>query len=381
MSVQRTYRGRGRATRRGAIAVLAAVMMIVMMAFVAFAVDLGYMCVVRNEAQNAADSAALAGGQELISEQRLRGDFYDVYYKACNVASQYTARHKVGPKDAYLRFWEDVAIGTLNDPTNRNEQVTWNGVSPCNAMTVTVRATRERGRESPFFFASVFGLRSFDMQASATVAFADRIAGFRSHPAHSTTSLLPFTLKIEDWKNLLASGCDDQWMYDPSDGSVTPGQDGVPELVMYPVDSGSGNWGTVDIGGHDNSTSDLVRQIEEGVSRADLDAIGGALELDRYTGLFLLNGETGMSVAIKSALANIIGKGRTIPLYVYCEGTGDTLNYQIGGFAGIRIVDFSLTGNNKYVRIQPAFVVDPTAFSQSWAEESYFIVQPARLVR
>ena len=219
------------------------------------------------------------------------------------------------------------------------------------------------------------------MEASATVAFANRIAGFRSHPAHSTTSLLPLTLKIEDWRDLLAYGCDDQWKYDPRDGSVTPGQDGIPELNMYPVSSGAGNWGTVDIGTHDNSTSDLVRQIEEGVSRADLDAMGGAIVLDRYTGLFLVNGDTGISAGIKSAIGKIVGNPRTIPLYVHCEGTGNTMNYQIGGFAGIRIVDVSLTGNNKYVRIQPAFVVDPTAVSQSWVQDSYYVVQPARLVR
>ena len=328
------------ANRRGAVLVLAALVMAFLLALAAFAVDLGYMCIVRAEAQNAADAAALAAGQELFNEQRLRGEFFATYYNACNVASQYTAMHKIGRNNGVLYAWEDCIIGTLNDPTNPDEHITWNGPEACNAMRVTVRAIRARQTQSPLFFASVFGLKDFDMEATATVAFGDKIVGFRSNPRYGATSLLPFTLKMEDWQRLVDSGTEDQWKYDPETGEMTPGQDGIPEMNMYPVDSGSGNFGTVDIGSSNNATPDLIRQIEEGVNQDDLDAMGGELVLDRFTGLFLLNGDTGISAAIKSAIAKIIGDARTIPLYVYCEGNGDTLNYQIGGFAGIRIVDY-----------------------------------------
>ena len=46
--------------RRGVIAVLAALLMVVLFAMVAFAVDLGYITLVRTQLQAAADSAALA---------------------------------------------------------------------------------------------------------------------------------------------------------------------------------------------------------------------------------------------------------------------------------------------------------------------------------
>ena len=51
--------------RRGAIAVLAAFMLVVMLGFTALAVDIGYIAVNRNQMQNAADSAALAASVEL----------------------------------------------------------------------------------------------------------------------------------------------------------------------------------------------------------------------------------------------------------------------------------------------------------------------------
>ena len=51
---------RPRKNRRGIIAVLAALLFIVMLGMVAFAVDLGYTAMIQTQLQAAADSAALA---------------------------------------------------------------------------------------------------------------------------------------------------------------------------------------------------------------------------------------------------------------------------------------------------------------------------------
>ena len=63
-------------SRRGAIAPLAAIMLVFFMFLVAVAVDLGYVANVRAELQNAADSAALAGASQLLDNNILQaGDF------------------------------------------------------------------------------------------------------------------------------------------------------------------------------------------------------------------------------------------------------------------------------------------------------------------
>src|SRR5690349_9207620 len=54
-----------RANRRGIIVVLAAVLLVVMLAMIAFAVDVGFITVARTELQGAADAAALAGVSKL----------------------------------------------------------------------------------------------------------------------------------------------------------------------------------------------------------------------------------------------------------------------------------------------------------------------------
>src|SRR5688500_5837104 len=53
-------------SRRGAIVVMAAVLLIILLAMVAFAVDSGYMLTVRTELQRAADAGAIAGAAALI---------------------------------------------------------------------------------------------------------------------------------------------------------------------------------------------------------------------------------------------------------------------------------------------------------------------------
>ena len=54
-----------RHSRRGATLVLFAVMLVVLLAMVVFAIDIGYICLTRTQLQAAADSAALAAAVAL----------------------------------------------------------------------------------------------------------------------------------------------------------------------------------------------------------------------------------------------------------------------------------------------------------------------------
>src|SRR4051794_2300718 len=63
LSMKRTL-----ARRRGNIVAMTAVLMIVLIAFVALAVDVGYLYTVRNELQRSADAAAIAATWELINK-------------------------------------------------------------------------------------------------------------------------------------------------------------------------------------------------------------------------------------------------------------------------------------------------------------------------
>lgn len=53
----------------GSILVLSAIGLVVFLGFASLAIDMGHLYVVRNELQNTADGAALAGVSELIKDQ------------------------------------------------------------------------------------------------------------------------------------------------------------------------------------------------------------------------------------------------------------------------------------------------------------------------
>ena len=229
----------------------------------------------------------------------------------------------------------------------------------------------------------------FDVTAEAAATFDDNVVGFRVTDKTPNASLLPFTVKVQDWAALLAGvQATDSFTFDPNTGAVVPRSDGVPELKMYPGAASKngkhitpGNWGAVDIGNTNNSTADLRRQIRDGVNADDLDPYGGQLSLDPQTGTLTLNGDTGISAGMKDALADAVGQARAIPLYTEVSGQGNNTWFTINGFAGVRIVDFDLTGKDKFILVQPAHVFDPTAVTAPGVGSSYFVGQPVHLTR
>ena len=95
-----------------------------------------------------------------------------------------------------------------------------------------------------------------------------------------------------------------------------------------------------------------------------------------------LVGNPGISAGIKSALDAIIGKPVTIPIYDINGGNGNNAWYRVIAFAGVRIMAVNFQGNPKYVIVQPANVIDPTAIPRaaqsSWTSGGVIEVYLAR---
>jgi hypothetical protein len=170
---------------------------------------------------------------------------------------------------------------------------------------------------------------------------------------------LPFALDIDTWTKLVNGNSTDKYKWNPQTNQVESGSDGQVEVNLYPQGTGSpGNRGTVDIGGANNSTSDIADQILHGVSAQDLVDLGKALEFDA-NGHLALNGDTGISAGVKDELASISGKPRIIPVFQNVSGNGNNANYTIIKWQGIRIMAVKLTGSGsqKHVTIQVAPVL------------------------
>ena len=277
---------RKRTRRKGNVLVLSVVMMAAMFAFLAFAVDVGYLSVVRSELQRTADAAAIAAAWELLDEETLSGGDSSQFMEdnARTLAEQYATLNTV-MKEGMALAQQDVAVGYLADPFDRLAEVDFSGTYSPNAVQVSVRKTPDQNGSVPFFFARVLGYDETATQARATAVLLKSFKGFQAPSSGENLQMLPFALDLETWQQMwvdLANGdADDDWTWNEELQEVQGGSDGIPEVNLFPQGTGSpGNRGTVDIGSNNNSTNDIARQIVEGISPADLEYHGGSLELD-----------------------------------------------------------------------------------------------------
>jgi Flp pilus assembly protein TadG len=149
--------------RRGAIVVLTAVLLVLMLGLIAFAVDMGYVLLVRTQLQTAADSASLAGAG---ATNLPRGDMEAV-------AKQFAGYHQAAGHAIQLSS-SDIEYGTWDTAT----RVFTPSTSVGNAVRVTTRTDAGHGGETPFFFARVLNFSSMSQSASAVATVNPRDIAF-----------------------------------------------------------------------------------------------------------------------------------------------------------------------------------------------------------
>ncbi|MHB1038363.1 MAG: pilus assembly protein TadG-related protein [Pirellulales bacterium] len=360
--------------RRGNILVLSAFLMVAMVAMIAFAVDMGYLVSARTELQRSADAAALAGALDLVN--RFNGTTATQRTAtARTAASTYAGYNHVTGTAPTIDTGLDVQVGYVPSPftlaTRSPEDLTsvetnTNQVEFFNTVLVKVRKSTNWNGRVPYFFARVWGLNEApDTYTVATAAL----------PPPGPSDVLPFALDKQTWDDLMANPGHWPDAYRAQGNAVSGGSDGIHEVDLYPAGTGvPGNRGTVDFGSANNSTNDIKRQIVSGCSAQDLTYLPeGAIKLGS-NGTLVVNGDTGISAGVKTALESIIGLPRVIPVYTTVTNPGNNATYTIVEFVGVRILEVDLTGNPKHVKIQPTGVPPMTEVpsnSTGWQGKPY----------
>jgi hypothetical protein len=127
-----------------------------------------------------------------------------------------------------------------------------------------------------------------------------------------------------------------------------------------------GNWGTVDIGSADNSTSDLRDQMLNGLRQSDLDALYADNRIPRDTHIestetVWMNADTGLSSGMKSAVRAIHGLKRIVPIYDILGGdlNGNNLEFRVVGWGVVTVIDSNWGGSkNTWVTVKKSFTYD-----------------------
>lgn len=380
-----------RTIRRGIIAPLAAILIVVLLGMIAFAVDIGYITMARSEAQNAADSAAMAGVTKLADQLRtstLTSGKPTQTTAHLNTArdeaiafalKNYIATHATELKTAEVEF------GYMSNPfdhsSNTLDTSGW-PARPYNACRVTItRDDDHAGGPLKLFFGPILGVSEKKIEATATSVLVLGTATVKGNSSSTRRGgLLPFTYQVDKWHavlNATSSGVKSvtssygyfsgsvnitiQDSFKVAAGStgpsgVTSAADSVFEVNVFPLDTTPGNFGTINFTKtkSSNSTSVLGDLVRYGPDTEDWTDLPDILEAS-HANQVAVNGEPGISNGIKDDVAAIKGETRVLPLFSTVSGTGNNTFYNLVEFVPVTIVDVNLTGNPKYIKFQPAF--------------------------
>ena len=196
------------ARRRGAITVLSAMMTVVLLGMVAFAVDLGYVLSSKQELQRTADATALAAcwefGQELANGKTPA----DAINAARLVAVQYAGDNSVGGINPAINVNSandtsgDLVFGQLTNFYDASESLNTAQPAGFNAVRMLVRRDSSLNGETPYFFARVFGLTGQGLTAEATAAYLRSIGGVTAPANGGNIDLLPYALDVDTWQDV-----------------------------------------------------------------------------------------------------------------------------------------------------------------------------------
>jgi Flp pilus assembly protein TadG len=371
-----------RLSRSGKIVVLTALLMPVIVGGLALSVDTAILATARAHLQTVADAASLAGAMQLASDRRVSNpaDLSPEMTAARSKARSIGQANKVlGSSPVIIDNTSnspsgDIVIGYLS-ATDYSNSAPDSTAAQATFNSVLVRGTRDPTHAGgiPSYFGVFQGVSSTPVSVKATATVLPyAISGLRQ--TTGSVQLLPIVLREDTYNAMIASPpvMSDLYSYDPATGRVSPGQDGVYESVLYPVRSNPGNWGTINIGVSNNSTSNLGSQIRYGITPAQMATYpNSTIQLDTSLNppQITFSGDPGISAGVKDDLAAIIGRAITIPIYDVTGGNGNNAWYRVIKFAGVRILDVNFSGTPKYVIVQPALVNDANAIageSQPW---------------
>lgn len=163
----RSFLPRRSTNRKGAVTVQLALVLTSAVGFTTLAVDMGMLYVAKAELQRAADAAAMAAANELMTS-----DIPGFEERAFDAAYQYALKNAV-LKSVYGVASGDVVLGTAALNEAGKYQFVPNGEKK-DAVRVTVRREEGAGGPISLAFAGLFGVEARGLSASATAMLIPR---------------------------------------------------------------------------------------------------------------------------------------------------------------------------------------------------------------
>lgn len=296
-----------------------------MMALMAFMVDIGHIFVARARLQNAADAGSLAAAHVLF-EQRLAGSHDEDMSEAEREGAARTAAHAAAvtvQQDNVNGSGAAVEFGRCDTGGNFV-------VAPMDTPATAVRVTAYLNEDAPggplrLIFAAAIGIRTCNLKGQAVTQIAGCITsvlGGVSPFSVPEDRVPPPGESMAFFPGLDGDGGDDEGH---GDNQVT-----------------SGNWGLLDLDGGANAASDLVDWIANGYD--------GVVTIDPDEGRWI-EGTPGINASIKNAAISRIGDQIIMVVYDDVRAVGANTEYHCVGFLIATLTEVVLTGQPSNQRL------------------------------
>jgi Flp pilus assembly protein TadG len=203
-----SHPGRKYDGERGAVSVIVAIMLVVLLGFGAIAVDVGMLYAERTQLRNGADAAALAVAQKCAKSAPSSSD------ADCSTTSALAA---------------SLANSNANDGRSNIKSIILD--TPNRKVTVTAGA-QEKGKspnEVSLFFARVFGLNTAEVNAPSTVAWGSPEKGATAFPITVSICQVRNKTDIMQLLRLHGTGANPSCFYGPSGAAVEGGFGGLKQ--------------------------------------------------------------------------------------------------------------------------------------------------------
>ncbi len=387
---------------RGTVLVQVAVVLTVLLGFVALTIDTGRMYNTRADLVNAADAGAMAAAQFYTSDTG-RAIRNGTYLGDSAGATRAETRRLAG-EIVYENYAlggvrlrvnnDDIVPGWFDMENPQNPLRTDVPVDQFNAVEVTVwRSDASANGAVELLFARIFGKETVDVGARAIAGFDDRFAGYR--PSGPTSPLTPFVVQEDVFEQLLIDG-PDELSYDSDLETVYRVGDDLPEVHLFPLEietadnrsAGAGNFGTLNVGIVNQGTSALGAQIESGISLEDLETEIGTSDLSFVSDAgdpitYNVTGNPGLSAGVEPYIQARVGDIIGFFLYSNVSGGGADATYTITGLRFGRLLEVDLTTSNEARRVvvQPIAYTDPNVVVSELAPSTNGLIGRLMLLR
>lgn len=365
--------------RRAVVVPLTAFLMTLLVGMLAFSIDIGYICAVEAELQNAADAAALAGAQQLQSafvsyyspgQTQQQQIYLQLTTNTTNPASpiptaqQFASYNRAGGVNIQVPV-SDISFSYYDG--NTFTPASYPNYFP-NTITVTTRRDNTANGPLGLFFSKIFGMSqtSLTATASATIYAGDMtslqvIPGVNAH-------ILPVALDVNVW----TAYANANWSSPYLGSNVSTGPNGQPQLQVYPFQTNTpGSFGLIDVGVPSNNSPAFRNWIDDGSTPNDINyLLSNNLLPVSPSGPEPWKVGPGLHSTLLSNFQSVIGEPNVIPLftpvsplpnYVAASGNGQGATYAVIGFVGVNVTQATGSGGNMNISIQPCAIVDPTA--------------------